>query len=94
MQTIYKYKLTDTSCIVNVPGGILLDVQIQHNEPVAWFLVNSDWKEEQHEFKMLFTGHEIDIDLQNYTHYSTLQYHNGDLVVHVFYKNPFDTVDF
>lgn len=89
MQTIYKYKLTDTHCIIKVPYGTLLDIQIQHNEPVAWFLVDTCGIENEHEFKMLFTGHEIDVNLEAYSHYSTLQYHNGDLVVHVFYKNPF-----
>lgn len=89
MQIIYKYKLTDTTCSIKVPSGILLDVQIQHNEPVAWFLVDPNGVENEHEFRMFFTGHEIDADLAQYTHYSTLQYHNGDLVVHVFYKSPF-----
>ena len=86
MQTIYKYKLTDTHCTIKVPCGILLDVQIQHNEPVAWFLVDTHGVEDEHEFRIFFTGHEIDVDLNAYSHYSTLQYHNGDLVAHVFYK--------
>lgn len=83
--TIWKYKLSDTSCVITVPlGAELLSVQLQYNEPVAWFKVNpEETAKTTVGFKLLFTGHFYDID-SDYKFVNTLQYHDGNLIVHVF----------
>lgn len=86
MKTIWKYQLKETDNVFKVPkGSKILTCQVQYNEPVVWILVDDKVLENiVAYFKISFTGHEADVDGLDYI--STLQYHNGDLVAHVFGK--------
>jgi len=84
---ICKYEIEikgETS--LNLPvGAKILTVQIQHNIPVLWAIVDLDEvKKETRVFVLFGTGYEInhDIDLLNYI--GTYQLYKGAFVGHLF----------
>lgn len=83
MKTIHKYKLTDTTTLVNMPSGsVVLDCQLQNGVATLWVLVHDDTAQLCcRAFTMISTGDLIDPTLQ-LTHISTIQ--DGTYVFHVF----------
>ena len=86
-RVVYKYKIEETLFTIEVPkNSEVLTVQIQSNEPHVWVLQPTESDETAYvEFKILFTGHEVELE-NDFTFLNTLQYHNGDLIAHVFYR--------
>lgn len=93
MTKIFKYALD------HGPGGYLLPmpdgaqplcVQIQHNSPCIWALVNPDNEARAHRFIVVGTGHPLP-DISRMTpagkelkYLGTCQMYGGELVWHVF----------
>jgi hypothetical protein len=84
---IYKYPLRETYTEIELQiAAVILDVQIQDNEPVMWVMqYTTEMPTKIRRFRLLFTGHKYDeFMLSRLKHISTLQYHDGGLIVHVF----------
>jgi hypothetical protein len=85
MKRVYKYQLgmRGTSQIIDMPAGAeLLAVQVQHDVPCIWALVNLDNPMTQREFLIVGTGHNLP---ERYGgHVGTFQLDGGSFVFHVF----------
>lgn len=88
MKQIYKYPLevVDAQTIILPRGAVLLDVQVQHNQPQLWALVD-DSPGETLTVRTVGTGHPCnDVSDLNMRYLSTYQLEEGQLVFHVFVK--------
>jgi hypothetical protein len=85
--TVYKYelKLTDEQS-VNLPKGAeVLTIQVQHDTPCLWAMVDPNAPKEARFFETFGTGHVIRTDMGVERSYiGTYQIHDGALVFHVF----------
>ncbi len=88
---IWKFPITDPSYVtLELPkGAIVLTIQMQHNVPCIWVLVNPEVEKETRYFKVIGTGHPIEDDLATISYINTFQMHGGDLVFHLFEKASF-----
>lgn len=87
MKTIYKYALPAVGAFtVEMPvGSKVLSVQIQHNTPQMWVLVESDAFKEKRRFCIYGTGHQIsEEDLPMLRFIATFQTGQSDFVWHLF----------
>lgn len=91
-RTIYKYTLPDPdaarrSRTLTIPAdAVPLTVQIQHNYPVLWMLVDDQREPEEITVHLIQTG-ERTPDLDQMTYVGTLQFNGGYYVLHVFIEN-------
>jgi hypothetical protein len=86
MKTIWKYEapISDPALTIEMPcGAQLLCVQMQHNSPCIWALVDSGEALEKRHFAWRGTGHRCD-GLKPIGHVGTVQMLGGDLVFHLF----------
>jgi hypothetical protein len=92
MKTIWKYKLELAKLqVVDMPRGAkILSLQVQDDSLACiWALVNDAAPKEAVGFLSVPTGEPVtDYVLDNYTFLGTYQIARGDLVFHVFYKQP------
>jgi len=85
-KTIYKYplKLTDLQDTMLPVDASILTVQIQHDKPCLWALVDPEANYmEPVTIRIAGTGHPI-VDNDNLHYISTFQMQGGLLVFHVF----------
>lgn len=88
MKRIYKYQLAvDDVQEIEMPAGARpIAVQVQHDTPYLWAIVNHDSNNSKMNvaFRTYGTGHQMD-DLDEYPAYvGTYQLKDGMLVFHVF----------
>lgn len=82
MKQIWKYEITP-DCSYEIPiNGEILTVQLQHNIPVIWVLVNPEHDRELRHFMIFGTGHDIPDTMMEYV--GTCQLENGFLIFHIF----------
>ena len=91
MKTIWKFECPIADeVVIHMPlGSQILCVQMQHNVPCIWALVDDAMPKLIHNFAWRGTGHPCD-NLKPRHHESepryigTVQMHNGSLVFHLF----------
>lgn len=85
MKRIFKYQVeTKDLQIVEMPKGAeILCVQLQHNIPCIWALVDENREKENRYIETFGTGHYID-NVNNRKYISTIQCHSGQLILHYF----------
>lgn len=87
MKTIWKFPLiVNDFQQISIPAGAqLLDVQVQHDQPCLWALVDPAAPREFLTFRTVGTGHPfIDDAWGSYRHIGTYQLAAGGFVGHVF----------
>ena len=90
--TIFKYALpVREEFTLSLPmGARILTVQVQHGIPVLWAIVRDPSEaERERRFAMRGTGHRLDEELTVHdTYIATSHLHDGDLVFHLFERDP------
>lgn len=85
MQTIHKYMLglypTDTTVLRMPVGARIIAVQVQHDRPCVWAVVDADAALETRTLRIVGTGHPLGAWS---AYHGTFQLAGGDLVFHVF----------
>jgi hypothetical protein len=83
-KSIFKYPLAvDDLQMLDIPEGAEpLTVQIQHDRPCLWALVDPEKPTERRAFRTYGTGHPVDTHPGAYV--GTYQLDGGALVFHVF----------
>jgi hypothetical protein len=90
MKTIYKYEIPAPMplAVVQMPlGARILSVQMQHDKPVAWAIVDTcESKLVNRTFVLVNTGADISgsANLESAEFLTTLQFFGGDIVKHLF----------
>lgn len=89
MKAIYKYPF-DIQGEINIEmpkDAQILSIQVQHEIPCIWALVNTKVKKEMRKFVLHGTGHPVEI-LHEMKHVGTFQLGGGNFIGHLFeYKN-------
>jgi len=82
--TIWKYLLGRRPvCTFDIPAGAqFLGVQMQHDQPTAWALVDPAKPRLEYKIRMYGTGHEIPFCDNDRTHIGTVI--DGEFVWHYF----------
>jgi len=88
MATIWKFpfRINDTVLLDMPRNARVLSVQLQHDVPCLWALVNPANRDEQRTFRIRGTGHSHDDDGGQFI--GTIQMAGGNLVWHVFEAGP------
>lgn len=84
---IYKYPVhLDDRFEIEMPEAAqILDVQVQQGKPVMWALVYPEAPKVRRTFRLIGTGHPIEIEeWGRLAHLGTFQYANGTMVFHLF----------
>ena len=83
---IFKYHFAVEGGIsIPMPKGAhILTVQVQHNTPCIWAIVDEGQPSESRNFRIFGTGHEMDIDLPLSNYIGTFQLLGGDFIGHLF----------
>lgn len=84
---VYKYIVNmqrDTSTIHLPAGARILSFKYQHGALCFWALVNPQTYTEERQFRVVGTGHSIDIPSEKLHFIGTAQMLNGDLIWHLF----------
>ena len=83
---IFKYPIKPGDYVeIEMPiGAQVLDVQVQHNQPCLWALVDPELPKEKRYFRFAGTGHPIKEDLSQLSHIGSFQLLEGALVFHLF----------
>lgn len=84
-KTIYKYTVPVDTVLHLPQDAEILTVQVQHNVPQLWALVDPAAPTTPRHIRTYGTGHSID---DNVEYIDSFQLHNGDLVFHVFEVVP------
>ena len=91
MKAIYKYPF-NLQGIINIEmpkDAQILSIQVQHEIPCIWALVNPKAKKEIRKFVLHGTGSSIKI-LPEMKHIGTFQLEGGNFIGHLFeYKNKY-----
>ena len=83
MRTIYKYQLDGIRTTIDVPfGAKALTVQVLHNGPTLWMLVDTSNTLVSRTFVMCGTGYDVPENIGEYI--GTFQEKGGLCVAHVF----------
>ena len=84
MKKIFKYRITHPLDVISLPEGAeILCVQIQHELPCIWALVDPDAPLVQRRFIIVGTGQDIsNVDSSNYI--GTFQQAQSSLIWHLF----------
>lgn len=85
MKTVHKFDLWSDDNTVTLPAGAeLLTVQMQHDSPRLWALVDTDVTEQERRIIRFYgTGHFINPALE-LRYLATVQMEGGALVFHAF----------
>ena len=89
MKTVYKYGvgLQPTPQEVTLPEGArMLCVQMQHDTPQVWALVDPYANPVPCEFLWLGTGHPAPDNMERYSYVGTVQLRSGAFVFHLFWR--------
>lgn len=83
---VWKFALNPGENEVMMPNGAeVLSVQVQHNVPCLWALVDPEMQKEERTFEVFGTGHSIKYDMGVERKYiGTFQLDGGYLVFHLF----------
>lgn len=86
-KAVWKYPLEAAASVtVQMPQGAqILCVQVQHDTPTIWALVDTSMPFEKREFHTYGTGHEIP-DSEILAYVGSWQLHGGAYVFHTFEK--------
>lgn len=84
MRTIWKYPIVAQDYFeIEMPKDAeVLCVQLQHDTPCIWALVDPEKKRETKRFRLAGTGHLI--KEENLKYIGTFQLYEGELVFHLF----------
>lgn len=96
MRTIWKYRVPLTDRFAHdIPRGFtFLDVQTNYGLPMVWALVDTDQPKVRVDFALVGTGNPYpDQDEGEFWHLGTFQLHDGELVFHLFYRDPLAGLD-
>jgi len=88
--TIHKFPVVPGRFKLSLPRGArILDVQMQHDEPQMWVLLDEDDFKTERQFFVMGTGHKIEGARYDDLRYcGTFQMQGGKLVWHVFEAKP------
>lgn len=87
MKAIWKYTLQGPRCTVQMPAGArILDLQVQHNLPQIWALVDPAAPTVSRTFQAVPTGGEF--SEAGWSYVGTFQINGGSLVFHIFEALP------
>lgn len=83
---IWKWQIQPNyNNIIEMPANAeILTVQTQHGQPCIWALCDSAMLLETRNFRIIPTGHTIDIDNQLLHYIGSFQVNNDTLVFHLF----------
>ncbi len=83
--TIFKYNIeVERSFYLQMPAGaVILSVQVQHNKPMIWAVVDPAARTVEREFYVRGTGHELGIAATG-KFVGTFQLDGGSRVFHLF----------
>ena len=86
MRTVFKYELPALDrCTIRMPEEAeILCVQVQHDKPCIWALVETDNHPYDYEFRVVGTGHDPALEPDQGEYVGTFQLLGGSLVFHVF----------
>ena len=86
MKRVYKYAIPvgDFRDVALPEGAEILTVQVQHDEPQLWAVVDPEAPLVTRRFRLLGTGHSTDNDVGRHNYIGTYQLHDGGLVFHLF----------
>jgi len=86
---IHKYELAVANYQeIDIPEVALsLTVQMQHNSPYLWALVNSTVPKKKMKIRMYATGQPLDIEAYRLTYINTISIQNGNLIFHFFIED-------
>lgn len=80
--TIHKYTLKSDVNKIQIPeGGIVIDSQLQHGEPVMWVQVDPTKEKVTRSFMFIPTGGNV---TDKMVYIKTVQFHGGNLVFHLY----------
>ena len=93
MHTIWKFPVPQVdSFMLELPRRArFLAMQVQHEKPQMWFLLNPEEEKIRRRFVISGTGHPVP-ESQMLTHLATFQLLGGELVVHLFEYDALATV--
>ena len=85
MHTIWKFPVPQADeFVVEMPRGArFLSLQVQHERPQMWFLLDPEAEKVKRRFVISGTGHPVD-QPELLTHLGSFQLFGGELVVHLF----------
>ena len=86
---VFKYVLapTDVQSVILPGGSEILSIAEQHDQIVVYAIVaDNGQKKEEHEFRILGTGHPITFIRCDYRFLGTVKIHNGALMFHIFQR--------
>lgn len=87
MKMIHKFKVSlSEEFVINMPGAVVLCVQMQRGAPHLWALVDPQLHPEPRKFRLYGTGHSIDKEDQFDRYVGTFQLEGGALVFHLFQR--------
>ena len=87
MLTIHKYHVIHGKKHIDLQlpvGAKILTIQVQHNEPFVWALIDPNADFENREFIIFGTGHPIEDDISRLQYIGTFQISNGFLILNEF----------
>ena len=85
MVTVWKYGVDITDVFVRkIPQAAkILDVQVQAGNVCMWVMVDTDMPEEERTFRVVGTGHPIEITAR-LDYIGTFQLHSGSFIGHLY----------
>lgn len=91
MKQIYKYTLeSEQTQIIRIPSNKVLSVKSQGLKMVTYALVDSENQELlDYEFLIYGTGHNINVDIEQFNFLDTVAMDGGALMFHVFYRKSY-----
>jgi len=86
MLTVYKYAVPveDYFSLELSQGAKILTVQVQHDSPQIWALVNPESPTETRHFRLAGTGHSIQENGEVLNYLGTFQLARGGFIGHLF----------
>ncbi len=83
---IFKYHfLVEGEVVISMPKGAhILTVQVQHDWPCIFAIVDPEKQFESRTFRIFGTGHEMDINIPYSNYIGTFHLLNGDFIGHLF----------
>lgn len=83
---IYKYdfEVEGEFNILMPKGAHILTVQVQRDTPCIWAIVDPAQPIEPRTFRILGTGHEMDMDIPHSHYIGTFQLFDGSYIGHMF----------
>lgn len=87
MRAIWKYQIHGPRVTLEMPEGAkILSLQVQHNIPTLWVMVEPYAAKDSRTFRAVPTGGEF--DAEGLTYIGTFQMNDGTLVFHILEETP------